>query len=47
VEKIKVLLDNKAAGLRLVLGIPRAVDYKVTIEFNRLYISISKPVKVY
>ena len=46
-EKIKVLLNNKAAGSRLALGIPRAIDYKVTIEFNRLYTSISKPVKVY
>ena len=46
-EKIKVLLNNKAAGLRLALGIPRAADYKVTIEFNRLYTSISKPVEVY
>ena len=45
-EKIEVLLDNEAARLRLVLGILRVLDHEITTEFNTVYTSVDKPVKV-
>ena len=31
----------------MTAGTPSIVDYETTIEFNRLYISVGKPVEVY
>ena len=45
-EKIEVLLDNEAVRLRLTLGISRVFDHEITIEFNIVYTSVDKPVKV-
>ena len=45
-EKIEVLLDNEVVGSRLVLGIPGALDYEITTDFNRVYTSVGKLVKV-
>ena len=46
-EKIEVLLNNEAARLRLVLGILGVLDHEITIEFNTVYTSVDKLVKVY
>ena len=46
VEKIEVLLDNEAAGARLVSETLGTLDYETTLEFNRLCTSVGKPVEV-
>ena len=46
VEKVKVLLDNELARVRLALETLGPLDYKITLEFNRLYTSVGKLVEV-
>ena len=45
-EKIEVLLDNESASVRLAAGTSSILDYTVTIEFNRIYTNVGKPVEV-
>ena len=45
-EKIEILLDNEAAGSRLVSGVLGTLDYKTTIEFNGICTGVGKPVEV-
>ena len=45
-EKIEVLLDNESASIRLAARTPSILDYAVTIEFNRIYTNVGKPVEV-
>ena len=40
-------MDSKVARSQLAARTPSIVDYKTTIEFNRLYTSVEKPVEVY
>ena len=46
-EKIEVLLDNEAARSRLASGILGALDHEITIDFNRVYTSVGKLVKIH
>ena len=43
---MEILLDNKAAGVRLAAGTPGPLDYEITTEFNEIRISLGKPVAV-
>ena len=45
-EKIEVLLDNKAVRSQLISRILGALDHEITTDFNRVYTSVGKPVKV-